>query len=330
LYHPDGSAVDSAGNLYIADTLNHRIRKVSTSGIITAFAGSGPTGIEGGGFSGDGGPATSAQLSFPEAVAVDSLGNVYISDTGNFRIRLVSSTGIITTIAGDGTCAYNGDNGLAVNATLCEPQGLALDSAGNLYIADSSNDRIRKISNGAISTVAGNGIFFGFAGDYGPATSGQLSAPSAVAVDGSGNLFISDTGNERIRKVSNGIITTIAGNGTKGVSGDNGPGIAAELNSPAGIAVDSAGNVYVADTNNNRIRILSPSTAPGCSFVLSPASLQIPNGGGVYTISVQTAADCEWMVSGTVPSWMFVTGANSGTGPGSFKIVVYGIPRMRP
>jgi uncharacterized protein (TIGR03437 family) len=321
LYNPSGSAVDSAGNLYIADSGNNRIRMVSTGGIITTFAGSGPTGALGGGFSGDGGPATSAQLDFPWSVAVDSVGNVYISDFANLRIRKVSN-GVITTIAGTGVFGYTGDNGPAVNATLSQPRGIAVDSAGNVYFADSDNSAIRKISNGIITTVAGGA--FGFNGDYGPATSAELSVPNGVAVDAGGNLYITDTKNERIRKVSNGIITTIAGNGTEGFSGDNGPAIAGELDSPQGIAVDAVGNVYVADSDNNRIRILSPSTAPGCSFAVSPATLQAPFGGGFYTISVQTAADCQWSVIGALPTWLFTVGASSGTGPGSFKLFLYG------
>jgi sugar lactone lactonase YvrE len=257
LYYPGGVAVDSAGSLYIADGANNRIRKVA-NGVITTLAGTGTPG-----YSGDGGPATSAQLNAPSGVAVDSVGDVYIADTTNSRIRKVSG-GSITTVAGHGGNVYGGDyNGPATSAQLYLPTGVAVDSVGNFYIVDTDNARIRKVSDGVISTVAGNGSY-GFSGDNGPATSAQLQA-TGVAVDSAGNLYIADNGNNRIRKVSGGLITTVAGDGTQGFSGDNGPAASAELNGPASIAVDSAGNLYVADTLNNRIRLLQPqpSINPG-------------------------------------------------------------------
>jgi uncharacterized protein (TIGR03437 family) len=247
-YDPAGLAVDSLGNLYIADYGNNRIRKVS-GGMITTVAG-------GGASLGDNGPATSAQLSLPYGIAVDSGGNLYVADWGNNRIRKVSN-GVITTVAGTGTRGFSGDTGLATGAQLANPEGLAVDSAGNLYIADSGNSSIRKVSNGMITTVAGNGTP-GFSGDNGPATSAQLYLPYGVAVDSAGNLYIGDSGNNRVRKVSNGVIATVAGNGTPGFSGDNGPPTSAQLANPYGVAIDSAGNLYIGDSGNSRIRVSAP------------------------------------------------------------------------
>ena len=246
LYGPTGVAADSAGNLYIADHDNQRIRKVS-NGVITTVAGNGTFG-----FSGDNGPATSAQLNYPAGAAVDSAGNLYIADAFNGRIRKVSN-GLITTVAGNGMLGFGGDNGPATSAQLNYPSGIDVDSAGNLYIADTGNQRIRKVSNGVITTVAGNGTF-GFSGDNFLATSAQLNGPYGVAVDSAGNFYIADTNNQRIRKVSNGVITTVAGNESQGFGADNGPASSAYLNNPYGVAVDSAGNLYIADTNNQLIR----------------------------------------------------------------------------
>jgi sugar lactone lactonase YvrE len=251
---PYGVAVDSAGNIYIADFGNQRIRKVTAStGIISTVAGDGIVG-----YSGDGGPATSAELDSPTGVAVDGAGNIYIADLGNYRIRKVTvSTGKISTVAGDGIQGYSGDGGPATSAELYYATGVAVDTAGNIYISDVVNVRIRKVTaaTGIINTVAGDGAG-GFSGDGGPATSAELSSPWGVAVDTAGNIYISDVSNQRIRKVtaSTGIINTVAGDGTVGYSGDGGAATSAELNYPYGVAVDSAGNIYIADTVNNRIR----------------------------------------------------------------------------
>ena len=247
---PVGVAADSAGNLYIADRLNHRIRKVDSAGTITKFAGGGEIT-----FSGDGGPADKAQLRIPIGVAADTAGNLYIADTGAHRIRKVDSSGGITTIAGTGERGFSGDGGPATEAQLDGPVGVAADTAGNLYIADWNNDRIRKVdSSGVITTIAGTEER-GFSGDGGPATEAGLYRPTGIAMDAAGNLYIADTDNHRIRKVdSSGGITTIAGTGERGSGGDGGPATEAQLGSPFGVAADTAGNLYIADRFNHRIR----------------------------------------------------------------------------
>jgi hypothetical protein len=206
--YPVGSiATDSRGNVYFAS--GPLVFKLDTLGIQTVVAGNGTYG-----FSGDGGPATSASLFLPYGVAVDGAGNLYIADLLNQRIRKVDTTGTITTVAGSGTYGFSGDGGPAISANLGSPDGLAVDTAGNLYIADLYNRRIRKVdSSGMISTVAGNGAY-GFSGDGGPATGASLSNPTGVAVDRTGNVYIADQGNQRIRKVDiTGRISTVAGNG---------------------------------------------------------------------------------------------------------------------
>jgi len=212
------------------------------------------------GYSGDGGAATAAKLTLPAGVATDASGNVYVCDLWNNRIREVNTSGIISTFAGNGTGSYSGDGGPATAATLSSPYGVAVDASGNIYIADYNNNRIRKVNtSGIISTFAGNGTA-GYSGDGGAATAATISSPFDVAVDASGNVYFSDTGNDVIRKVNtSGIISTIAGNGTTGFSGDGGLATAAELNFPRGVAVDASGNVYIADASNNRIRKVNTS-----------------------------------------------------------------------
>jgi sugar lactone lactonase YvrE len=186
---------------------------------------------------------------------VDAAGNAYFT-SGNTVLRLDGITGILTLIAGNGTYGFSGDNGAAANAQLAAPSGVAVDLAGNLYVADGNNLRVRKVSNGIITTIAGNGTG-GYSGDNGPAVGAQLSFPSGVAVDTSGNLYIADNYSNCIRKVSNGLITTVAGTGIAGFSGDGGLATSAQLTGPTGVAVDAAGNLYIVDTGNGRIRLVS-------------------------------------------------------------------------
>ena len=290
LYGPRAIAFDSAGNYYLADSGNARIRKVDTKGIINTVAGNGTPG-----FAGDGSAATSADLNQPSGVAIDNQGNIYIADTLNARIRKVSSSGTITTVAGNGMMSYSGDGGSATAAqlngplgvaadnsgnlyiadsqngvvrivkkgaiasvgggTLMVPRGMATDAAGNAYVADAQDNRVRKIAtDGTVTTYAGNGTN-GFAGDGGPAASAELSSPAAVAVDAAGNLYIADLGNLRIREVSaNGNISTVAGNGVQSYAGDGGPAVSASLNAPLGVAVDPSGNLYIVDSASHVIR----------------------------------------------------------------------------
>jgi hypothetical protein len=255
LNQPFNTAIDAAGNLYIADELNSMVRKVTPGGTITTVAGTGTTA-----YGGDGGAATSAELDLPFGVAVDGAGNLYVADTGNQRVRKVTPGGTITTVAGTGTGGYNGDSITATSAELYSPEAVAVDSAGNLYIADNGNQRVRKVtSGGTITTVAGTGTA-GYNGDNIAATSAELNSPTGVSVSGAGNLYIADESNSRIRMVTPaGIITTVAGNGTAGYSGDNIAATGAELNNPTGVALDGAGNLYIADEGNSRIRKVTPS-----------------------------------------------------------------------
>ncbi|MGW7256855.1 NHL repeat-containing protein, partial [Streptomyces sp. NPDC054834] len=247
LHYPTGVAVDSSGNVYIADQHNHRVRKVSPEGQVWTIAGNGQAG-----FNGDG-QATSSQLHYPTGVAVDSSGNVYIADYHNHRIRKVSPDGRIRTVAGNGTAGFDND-GQATSSRLHYPTGVAVDSSGNVYIADPHNHRIRKVdqNTGRISTIAGDGTA-GFNGDN-RATSSRLNYPAGVAVDAAGNVCIADQNNHRIRKVTpDGWIQTVAGSGTAGWNGD-GTATSSYLYHPFDVAVDASGNVCIADRYNHRIR----------------------------------------------------------------------------
>jgi len=261
VYLPRGVAVDAAGNLFLADASNNRIRRVDASTkMITTVAGNGTAG-----YSGDGGAATVAMINNPGGIALDGAGNLYFVDSNNSVIRRVDAvSGIITTVAGNGTSGYTGDGGAAIAAELSFSDGnggLAFDTAGNLYIADTGNNVIREVNTATpstISTVVGTGVA-GY-NSTNVATAAQLSGPSNISIGLDGSLYIADLGNQRVRKVTAGIITTIAGTGTQGFTGDGGLAIKAEVNSPAAVIPDPAGNLYIADAGNNRIRKISVTT----------------------------------------------------------------------
>jgi uncharacterized protein (TIGR03437 family) len=296
---PTGVALDSSGNLLIADSQNHRVRRVS-GGVITTVTGTGTAG-----FNGEVQLVASAQLNTPHGVAADAAGNIYIADTGNNRVREGQPGGNLFTVGGNGNASYFGDGSAATRGSVNQPQGVAVDAAGNIYIADTLDNVVRKVTtDGVINTIAGFGTP-GFSGDGGPAIKARLNRPRAVAVDAAGNVYVADTDNGRVRKIdplgnistlagdpqsgapllaprgiavdragnvfvsdtghnqvlriaASGGVAAIAGDGTCCYSGDGGIAAAAQLNQPAGLALDAAGNLYVADSGNNAIRVLAP------------------------------------------------------------------------
>ncbi len=301
----DGLALDSSGNLFLAEFFGDRVRRVdAATQIITTFAGGNAAS------NGDGGPATAAQLQ-PGTLATDSAGDLLISQTQANTIRFVNAaTNIITTLAGTGNAGFSGDGGPATGAQFNNPSGTAADGRGNLFIADARNNRIRRIdASGIVTTVAG-GAGSGFSGDGGPASSARLANPSAVALDPAGNLYIADTGNNVVRKVdsSSGVITTIAGGG---LSGDGGPAVSASLSGPGSLAVDSAGNLYIEDSSGIHFLDL---TSPQLTFVTAPASVPGAAGTGSAAFAIKPEGSPWTAVS--IDSWLTVT-TPSGNGNGA-------------
>ena len=297
LGYAGGLALDGAGNMYVADSYSSQIFKIDVSGNLTVVAGNGTMG-----YSGDGGAATSAAFNRPQGVAVDGSGNLFIADTDNFVVReVLASSGKIQTVAGNGEEGYSGDGGPATRAELDDPFGVFVDGSGNIFIADTDNSIIRKVSNGTIQTVAGTPGVFGYAGDGGAAINAQLDEPEGVYVDGSGNIFIADTFNSVVREVSAGTIQTAAGmsyawNGTCNYGGDGGPAISAQLCLPSGVFVDGSGNIFIADTSNLIIREVIAGTINTVAGTPGTAGY---SGDGGAAISAELNYPSTMAVDGT-------------------------------
>jgi sugar lactone lactonase YvrE len=274
---PSYVAEDKAGNLYISDNSGQRIRRVTPAGTISTYAGTGVAG-----FDGDGGPATSAMLSYPAGLTFDAHGDLIIADGGNNRIRKIDATGTITTIAGTGVAGYTGDGGHAIKATFNQPWYVAYDTRGNLYVTELGNCVVRVVNTaGIIHTYAGNGAC-GFGGDGGKATAANLNLPRSLAFDPVGNLYIADAANHRVRKVAgSGKITTFAGNGNAGFSGDGGAAIRADIGNPHGLAFRN-GQLYISNAGRSRVRTVSVKTGVINTYA---GSLPGYDGGGTALLS---------------------------------------------
>jgi sugar lactone lactonase YvrE len=300
-------AADPSGNIYVGDVLGDTVRKISPQGVVTAAAGA-----DNPSYVGDNGPSIDAQLSTPQAVAVDASGNVYVADFGNSRVRKISTSGLITTVAGNGTAGFSGDGGPATSAQLAGPDGLAVDAAGNLFVAEYANNRVRKVTpDGIITTFAGGPCCN--LGDGAPATSAYIPLPHGIAVDGAGNLYVAEWPDSRIRKVTpSGMISTFAGTGTRGFSGDGGPATQAQLNCPWGLAADENGNLTVADSQNLLVRRIAPNGI----ITTIPDSLSRLPGPAVNGVAVDSAGDVftstGWRISPVAEPSLISVGSRSG------------------
>jgi len=306
IYSPVGIVVDTINDLFITDSYNNVVRRVDgATGIITTYAGTGTPS-----FSGDGGPATAATMYSPYGLAMDKLGNLYIADVGNNRIRKIThSTGVISTIAGTFNAGFTGDGGPATAAELNQPTNVFIDPVGNLMISDSYNNRIRMVNtSGVINTIVGSGSGPGYSGDGGPATSAELNAPRAITFDMNGNMYIADYGNNLIRKVyPNGLIFTFAGMPTAGYSGDGGPAISAMLNSPIGVTFNSSGDLFISDNANNVLREV-PNCGPSPVVTISGSPLTFCQGDSVKLTASATGP------GPTAYSWAPAIGLNATSG----------------
>jgi len=318
---PTGLCMDAAGNLYISDQFNHRIRRVDKSGIISTYAGNGV-----GAYSGEGVPAVTGGLVNPIRCAVDAAGNLYISDQNVHRVRKVDASGILTTVAGTGVQGFNGD-GPGTSLQLNNPTSVAVDALGNVFFSDQFNQRIRRLdASGNVTTIAGNGTA-GFSADGTAAASASLNYPGGMVIDQNGDLYFADDLNFRMRKISGGILTTVAGNGVVGFSGDGGPALLASLNSEFGVTIDAGGNLYFTDSANNRVRKVS---GVGAAIAPTYSSTSIGNAasfgvgatpGGLLTVSGKNLSiNGNGIVLAGVAPWpttlagvsVFVNGAPAG------------------
>ncbi|MCW3123222.1 MAG: repeat containing protein, partial [Flavipsychrobacter sp.] len=299
-----GIAIDKYGNIFLSENTGHRIRKIDPAGIITTYAGSVS------GFGGDGGAATAAKISSPNEVAVDTFGNVYIPDQSNNRVRKVTTSGIISTIAGTSSSGYSGDGGAATNAKMFLPNDIVVSPSGDVYVAENINNVIRMITPaGIISTFAGTNIL-GFSGDGGPATAAKVHGLAGLCLNGAGEMLLCDQDNQRIRKIdASGIINTIAGTGVSGFSGDGGMATSANIKRPNKVIEDKFGNIYIADMDNHRIRKITAVPIPN----VAPAFV---DGSTKTVFACQgVATDISYMFSITDPDLAQTETWSAGTAP---------------
>lgn len=325
VYGPVDLTVDKAGNIYVVEYYSHCIRKINTSGIISTFAGNVV-----GGYGGDGGPASSSQLYYPSGIAIDTAGIFYISDGGNQRIRKIDKTGTISTVAGNGTAGYAGDGGPAINSLISTPRGIAVDRKGNVYFAENTNHCIRVISaSGMINTFAGTAMTSGYTGDGALAVNATFDLPYGVATDSLGSVYIADYGNDCLRKVdTSGIITTVAGNGNQGFSGDRGPAISARLNGPIDVTVAGNKTIYIADFNNFRVRaICSGACFLGVENLSAEHRISLfPNpGNGNFNVTLSDDEALELYVTDAVGREVRRQSLSKGNNPVTLRSAAKGI-----